>query len=82
MRQLVVCEGENYSRGLMIVTLTNSHCGILDSKVINFPPHPPSPVNVSVAGRARGGRTHRDTEEGEAEEQTAKVLHFRVDQHS
>ena len=32
--------------------------------------------NVSVTGRARGGRTHRDTEEGEAEEQTAKVFAF------
>ena len=29
--------------------------------------------NVSVTGRARGGRTHRDTEEGEAEEQAAKA---------
>ena len=32
--------------------------------------------NVSVTGRARGGRTHRDTEEGEAEEQAAKVFAF------
>ena len=30
--------------------------------------------NVSVTGRARGGRTHRDTEEGEAEEQAAKEI--------
>ena len=32
--------------------------------------------SVSVTGRARGGRTHRDTEEGEAEEQAAKVFAF------
>ena len=32
--------------------------------------------NVSVTGRARGGRTHRDTKEGEAEEQAAKVFAF------
>ena len=32
--------------------------------------------NVSVTGRARGGRNHRDTEEGEAEEQAAKVFAF------
>ena len=32
--------------------------------------------DVSVKGRARGGRTHRDTEEGEAEEQAAKVYAF------
>ena len=32
--------------------------------------------NVSVSGRARGGRTHRDIEEVEAEEEAAKVYAF------
>ena len=51
---------------------------IIESQVAkdHFPSLPPSPDNVSVTGRARGGRTHRDTEEGEAEEQTAKVFAF------
>ena len=46
-------------------------------KQLNKSSLPPSPDDVFCNGEGAGGeRTHRDTEEGEAEEQAAKVYAF------